>query len=113
MDEYKTEKAVYTPEDFLLWQENNLFEITPKFQRRPVWRTPARSYFIDTLLRGMTVPPLYFRMTQNKSDLPPIFSPRIMRLSPGLVCPTLHYTTPVTTLLPVACAASNGGAMRA
>jgi len=25
MDEYKTEKAVYTPEDFLLWQENNLY----------------------------------------------------------------------------------------
>src|SRR5437899_136829 len=67
MDEYKTEKAVYTANDFMLWQENQLFEITPKFQRRPVWRTPARSYFIDTLLRGMTVPPLYFRMTQNKT----------------------------------------------
>jgi hypothetical protein len=67
MNEYKTEKAVYTPEDFLLWRANNMFEITPKFQRRPVWRTPARSYFIDTLLRGMTVPPLYFRMTQNKT----------------------------------------------
>jgi hypothetical protein len=67
MDEYKTEKAVYTPNDFVLWQENDMFEITPKFQRRPVWRTPARSYFIDTLLRGMTVPPLYFRLTQNKS----------------------------------------------
>src|SRR5712691_7928244 len=45
-----------------------MFEITPKFQRRPVWRTPARSYFIDTMLRGMTVPPLYFRLTQNKSN---------------------------------------------
>jgi hypothetical protein len=66
MDQYKTEKGVYTANDFVLWQENEMFEITPKFQRRPVWRTPARSYFIDTLLRGMTVPPLYFRMTQNK-----------------------------------------------
>ena len=65
MNEFKTEKAVYTPEDFLLWQQNDMLEITPKFQRRPVWRTPARSYFIDTLLRDMTVPPLYFRMTQN------------------------------------------------
>ncbi len=67
MDEYKTEKAVYTPEDFILWQQNGMFEISPKFQRRSVWRTPARSYFIDTLLRGMTVPPLYFRMTQNQA----------------------------------------------
>lgn len=66
MDEYKTEKAVYTADDFLLWQENGMLEITPKFQRRTVWRTPARSYFIDTLLRDMTVPPLYFRKTQNK-----------------------------------------------
>jgi uncharacterized protein with ParB-like and HNH nuclease domain len=65
MNEYKTEKSVFTAEDFLLWQENNMLEITPKFQRRPVWRTPARSYFIDTLLRDMTVPPLYFRMRQN------------------------------------------------
>jgi hypothetical protein len=67
MDEYKTEKAVYTPNDFVLWQENEILEITPKFQRRPVWRTPARSFFIDTLLRGMTVPPLYFRLTQNQT----------------------------------------------
>src|SRR5450755_2781944 len=67
MDDYKTEKAVYTPNDFVLWNEHGLLEITPKFQRRTVWRTPARSYFIDTLLRGMTVPPLYLRMTQNKT----------------------------------------------
>src|SRR5437870_3932092 len=65
MNDFKTEKAVYTAEDFLLWQQNSMLEITPKFQRRPVWRTPARSYFIDTLLRDMTVPALYFRMIQN------------------------------------------------
>jgi len=67
VDEYKTEKAVYTANDFMLWEANGMFDITPKFQRRGVWRTPARSYFIDTLLRDMTVPPLYFRMTQNKT----------------------------------------------
>jgi hypothetical protein len=66
MDEFKTEQATYTANDFVLWQENELIEITPKFQRRSVWRTPARSFFIDTLLRGMTVPPLYFRMTRSK-----------------------------------------------
>jgi hypothetical protein len=65
MDEYKTQQAVYTLSDFVLWQEHQILVISPKFQRRPVWRTPARSYFIDTLLRGMTVPPLYFRMTQE------------------------------------------------
>lgn len=64
-DDFKTEKAVYTPEDFELWQGGGILEITPKFQRRSVWRTPARSFFIDTLLRGMTVPPIYLRKTQN------------------------------------------------
>ncbi|MGD0469386.1 MAG: DUF262 domain-containing protein [Terriglobales bacterium] len=68
MNEFKTEKAVFNAEDFLLWQENKMLEITPKFQRRSVWRTPARSYFIDTLLRDMTVPPLYFRIRQNPQN---------------------------------------------
>ena len=55
--------AYYT--DFLLWQDNEMLEITPKFQRRKVWRTPAKSLLIDTMLRGMTIPPLYIRMAQN------------------------------------------------
>ena len=67
VDIFRTERAVYTPEDFVFWLEKGVLIITPKFQRRPVWRTPARSYFIDTLLRGMTVPPLYLRITQDLS----------------------------------------------
>lgn len=65
MDEFQTQNGVYTPEDFELWQGGGLLEISPKFQRRSVWRTPARSFFIDTLLRGMTVPPIYLRKAQN------------------------------------------------
>jgi hypothetical protein len=67
MGPFKTEKSSYTPADFVLWQENDMLEITPKFQRKGVWRKPARSLFIDTMLRGMTVPPLYLRMTQNQA----------------------------------------------
>src|SRR5580704_2770488 len=67
LDTYKPERASYSPHDFVLWQEKDILVISPKFQRRPVWRTPARSYFIDTLLRGMTVPPIYLRQTQNDS----------------------------------------------
>lgn len=66
MDQYRTEKAVYTPTDLVTFRENGTLDITPKFQRRAVWRTPAKSYFIDTMLRGMTVPPLYFRLMQDK-----------------------------------------------
>src|SRR4051812_18295924 len=67
MEEYKTDRAVYTPTDFVLWQEKGVLVISPKFQRRPLWRPAAKSYFIDTILRGMTVPPLYLRMTQNET----------------------------------------------
>lgn len=63
----KTEPARYSADDFLVWQEKQMLELTPKFQRRGVWKTPAQSYLIDTMLRGMTVPPLYIRMTQNES----------------------------------------------
>lgn len=68
MDEYKTSRAEFTPNEFVMWQEKGVLEISPKFQRRSVWRTAARSYFIDTLLRGMTVPPIYIRKRQNEHN---------------------------------------------
>lgn len=62
---YRTDRSVYTPADFLQWRENGSLNLTPKFQRRGVWTTPARSYFIDTLLRGMPIPAIYLRMVQG------------------------------------------------
>lgn len=67
MDDFKTERSTFSPIDFQIWQERGILDITPKFQRRPVWRPKARSYFIDTMLREMTVPPLYLRKVQNES----------------------------------------------
>jgi uncharacterized protein with ParB-like and HNH nuclease domain len=60
------ERSVYTPQDFLQWREGKSLELTPKFQRRGVWNAAARSYFIDTLLRSMPVPPIYVRGVQAK-----------------------------------------------
>jgi Protein of unknown function DUF262 len=59
-------RSEYTPTDLLSFRESGALEITPKFQRRGVWRLPQRSYFIDSLLRGMPVPPLYLRETQSE-----------------------------------------------
>lgn len=66
MDIYKTDRSSYAPSDFLQWQENQTLILTPKFQRREVWKTPAKSFFIDTLLREMPIPPIYLRNTQEK-----------------------------------------------
>jgi hypothetical protein len=68
MDEFKTEKASYSAEDFQLWETNGILELTPKFQRRSVWKLGAKSFFIDTLLKGMTVPPIYLRNRQDSAS---------------------------------------------
>lgn len=61
----KADRAVYTPLDFSQWRATNALSLTPKFQRRGVWKSAARSFFIDTLLRGMPIPPVYMRQSQS------------------------------------------------
>jgi hypothetical protein len=61
----KPDRAIYTPTDFLQWRDSNSLDLTPKFQRRNVWKPAARSFFIDTILRQMPVPPIYLRTTQS------------------------------------------------
>lgn len=61
----KPDRSNYTALDFIQWRESGVLELTPKFQRRGVWTTPARSSFIDTLIQSYPVPPLYLRVTQS------------------------------------------------
>ena len=61
----KSERSLYTPHDFLQWRESASLDLTPKFQRRGVWTSAARSFFIDSLLRLMPVPPIYVRVAQS------------------------------------------------
>jgi hypothetical protein len=62
----KPDRASYTALDFLAWREMKTLAVAPEFQRRAVWGRPARAYLIDTLLRGLPVPPLYLRVRQDK-----------------------------------------------
>jgi uncharacterized protein DUF262 len=61
----KSQRSGYTPLDFHGWHENNSLVLSPKFQRRQVWSASAKSYLIDSLLRGMPVPPIYLRVRQS------------------------------------------------
>ena len=61
----KPDRSNYTPLDFLEWDETKTLVLTPKFQRRGVWTDGARSSLIDTILRGMPVPPIYLRVRQS------------------------------------------------
>lgn len=61
----KPERSSYTTLDFAGWHSAGALQLSPKFQRRDVWTIPARSYFIDSILKNMPVPPLYLRVRQS------------------------------------------------
>jgi hypothetical protein len=68
----KPERSSYIPQDFLQWRESSSLDLTPKFQRRGVWTPAARSFFIDTLLRQLPVPPIYIRVAQSEDRRRPV-----------------------------------------
>lgn len=60
-------KTVYTVGDFISWQKNKVLELSPSFQRRPVWSVGAKSYLLDTIIRGLPIPIIFLR--EKKTDL--------------------------------------------
>ncbi len=55
----------YSVRDFEEWRERDELVLAPKFQRRDVWSDKARSYLIDTILRGKPIPKIYMRQDIN------------------------------------------------
>jgi hypothetical protein len=51
----------YSVADFLELRAADRLLINRDFQRREVWKTPAKVYLIDSILRGMPIPKMYFR----------------------------------------------------
>jgi hypothetical protein len=56
----------YRISDFLDWHKEAKLILSPHFQRGSVWPPAARSYLIDTILRELPMPKVYFR---TKVDL--------------------------------------------
>lgn len=56
----------YNIGDLNEWYQKGKIILQPKFQRREVWSNKARSYLIDTIVRGLPVPKVYIR---QKIDL--------------------------------------------
>lgn len=46
----------YNISDFEEWQSSGLLDLSPKFQRRSVWTEKAKSFLIDTIIRGKPIP---------------------------------------------------------
>jgi hypothetical protein len=55
----------YSVRDFEEWYRKGELVLAPKFQRRSVWNPKARSYLIDTIVRGKPIPKIYMRQDIN------------------------------------------------
>ena len=55
------QRSLFSPTDFLSWMKAGQLNLSPNFQRRSVWNKSAKSYFIDTLVRGLPIPIVFLR----------------------------------------------------
>ena len=46
----------YNVSDFEEWSSTGLLDLSPAFQRRSVWTEKAKSFLIDTIIRGKPIP---------------------------------------------------------
>ena len=68
MREIDVRKTQYSVADFMKWQQDGTLNLKPAFQRRSVWKAGAKSYFIDTVVRGLPVPIIYLRQRLDLSS---------------------------------------------
>lgn len=73
MDELlKVSRTTYKVADFLSWQRQGTLNLRPPFQRGSVWNPKAKSFFIDSIVRGFPVPLIFL---QDRTD-PQTYEPQ-------------------------------------
>ena len=55
----------YPISDLYGWIKNKELTLAPEFQRGDTWTASAQSFFIDTLLRDLPIPPIYIRLVTD------------------------------------------------
>lgn len=55
------DSLTYSVNDFLEWNDKQQLILSPKFQRRSVWKDVAKSFLIDSLLRDKPLPKIFIR----------------------------------------------------
>lgn len=66
------DSTTYTVNDFLEWYERKQLILSPKFQRRSVWKDVAKSFLIDSILRDKPLPKIFIRQItdiQNRTTI--------------------------------------------
>jgi len=69
MPSLRPTKTVFTIAQFLDWQRSGTLQLKPIFQRREVWKAPAKSQFIDSVVRGYPIPIIFLRQVQDLKTL--------------------------------------------
>jgi hypothetical protein len=64
---WEISKTNYKVSDFISWQRAKTLELSPSFQRRPVWKAGAKSFLVDSVVRGLPIPIIFLR--EQKTDL--------------------------------------------
>lgn len=59
------DSRTYSINDFVEWDAAKQLLLNPRFQRRPVWTDKAKSFLIDTILRGKPIPKVFIRQKIN------------------------------------------------
>ena len=67
MRSHQVSKTHYKVSDFISWAKASTLILSPSFQRRSVWPAGAKSYLIDTIVRGLPIPIIFLR--EQKTDL--------------------------------------------
>lgn len=62
----KTTAKIIQISDIIQWNEKKELELSPKYQRNSVWNEKAKAYLIDTIIRGLPIPPIFLR---QKTDV--------------------------------------------
>lgn len=57
----KTTSKIIQISDIIQWNEKGELELSPKYQRNNVWNEKAKAYLIDTIVRGLPIPPIFLR----------------------------------------------------
>ncbi|MFI3242523.1 MAG: DUF262 domain-containing protein [Alphaproteobacteria bacterium] len=55
----------YSISDFYNWHKDGQLTLSPKYQRGLVWNEKAKSYFLDTVIRGLPSPSVFIRQQTN------------------------------------------------
>jgi hypothetical protein len=64
---HQVSKTQYMVGDFITWAKAGTLILSPSFQRRSVWPVGAKSFLLDTIVRGLPIPIIFLR--EQKTDL--------------------------------------------